>query len=257
MQPRSEFSPDTLANLQRLVIAPEQFGAGVVQLLAEQQHYLRRVLRLRAGECFIAMDGRGQWWLAQLGEIPDRADLLHPIALSNELPFSLTLAVAIPKGSGLEEVLRQATELGVTTIVPLLTERTLVNPGSQKQERWQRIVQEAAEQSERQVVPTLLPPQPWNEFLQAGNPEAQQAYLCVTRQSVPHLLTCLEDLNPDSATSMIVATGPEGGWTEAELDWAIGAGYQPVSLGRFILRAVTAPIAALSLISAWGQAGQQ
>ena len=133
-----------MTQLQRLVITDAQIDQQQILLTIEQQHYLSRVLRLRSGDQFIAMNGQGQGWLASL--VSDRAHILESIHAQSELPISVTLVLALPKGNGLDEVVRQTTELGVTCIAPVISERTLLNPSANKLERWRRIAQEAAEQ---------------------------------------------------------------------------------------------------------------
>jgi 16S rRNA (uracil1498-N3)-methyltransferase len=232
-----------MAQLQRLAIAPSQLQAGKIILTIQQQHYLGRVLRLRQGDRFIVMDGLGQWWLAVLAEA--KAEILEPISVQTELPVAITLLVALPKGNGFDEIVRASTELGVSCIAPVISDRTLLHPSSQKLERWRRIATEAAEQSERQIVPMVLDPVPLSASL--SSVISQQKYICVARGDSPHLKDCL--YNKEQQT-IVIAIGPEGGWTGTEIDQAIAAGFQPVSLGRRILRAVTAPIVALSLAAA-------
>lgn len=238
-----------MTQLQRLLIGSEQFSAGRVSLSSAQQHYLVRVLRLQVGDRFIVMNGQGQWWLAVLTELP-YAKLLEPIAAQTELPVPVTLLIAMPK-TGLDDVVRQATELGAARIVPVISERTILKPSPQKVDRWQRIAQEAAEQSERQIVPELSPPQRWDEVLQNWNSTDFTCYLCEARGSYPHLLKCLEAQRAKSndRSPIVLAIGPEGGWTDLEITRAIAVGYQPVSLGFRILRAVTAPVMALSIVA--------
>lgn len=234
-----------MAQLQRLVIGASQIDRQQILLTAEQQHYLSRVLRLRSGDRFIAMNGQGQGWLASLES--DRAQILEPIHAHSELPISVTLVLALPKGNGFDEVVRQATELGVTCIVPVISDRTLLNPSANKLERWRRIAQEAAEQCERQIVPEILDPVSWNDRLQSetSNPDVCRL-ICRARGNSRHLL---DYLNQSVCPAITLAIGPEGGWTDAEVAGAIAAGYQPISLGRRVLRAVTAPIVALSLVA--------
>jgi 16S rRNA (uracil1498-N3)-methyltransferase len=221
-------------------------------------HYLLRVLRLQSGDRFIAMDGQGHSWVAEL-EKPEssqlQAKILETVAVKTELPVVITLALALPKGNGFDEVVRQATELGVASIAPVMSDRTLLKPSPQKLERWRRIAQEAAEQSERQIVPTILEPVPFAHYLQVED-KLSIKYLCVTRRFCPHILTC-QLPTPDSRLPLTIAIGPEGGWTKPEVEQAIAAGFQPVSLGSRILRAVTAPIVALSLIAAFYESEQQ
>lgn len=233
-----------MTQLQRLVISAVQRQGEQISLTPEQQHYLGRVLRLGQGDRFVAMDGAGRSWLAELVQ-SDLAQLVEAITIQTELPIAVTLMAALPKGNGFDEVVRQATELGVVCIAPVISDRTLLHPSPQKLDRWRRIAQEAAEQSERQLVPILLDPIP---FLTAVHPNsALDSYICVTRQvSSPFL----DRLLANRSSALRVAIGPEGGWTEAELEQAIESNFQPVTLGTRILRSVTAPIVALALIAA-------
>ena len=150
--------------------------------------------------------------------------------------------------------------------MPILSTRSLLKPSPQKLDRWQRIAQEAAEQSERQIVPEILAPQTWTEALQTWNASHSACFICVARGDRPPLWNelkqtfTLEETHPEReaqkepVTAIVVAIGAEGGWTETEVNEAIEMGYQPVSLGARILRAVTAPLVALSLIGTWFEA---
>lgn len=230
-----------MTQFQRLAIAPSQIQTDRITLTAEQQHYLQRVLRLRFGDRFIAIDGRGQWWLSAI-EPDQTARILEAIAVHTELPVSLTLLIAMPK-NGMDDIVRQTTELGVTTIAPMTSDRTLLQPSVQKLDRWRRIAQEAAEQSERQIIPTILEPIAFREAVQQV--DSGQRLIGVTRLNTPALR---QRLLPSE--SVAIAIGSEGGWSESEVELAVAAGFLPVSLGKRILRAVTAAIVAIGLIAA-------
>ncbi|MDF5717536.1 MAG: 16S rRNA (uracil(1498)-N(3))-methyltransferase [Rhizonema sp. NSF051] len=238
-----------MAQLQRIAIASTQFQQQQILLTQDQQHYLGRVLRLREGDRFIAMDGQGKWWLAQLeGNL---AKVVEALSVRTELPVSITLMVALPKGNGFDEVVRCITELGVATITPIISERTLLNPSPQKLERWRRIAQEAAEQSERSFIPTILEPVSFSSIVNSQASFVTNQYICDARGNYPHLQDCVYNQKQiTNDTQITIAIGPEGGWTEIEIESAIAAQFQPVSLGRRILRAVTAPIVALSIVAA-------
>ena len=235
-----------MSQLQRLVIAPTQCKNGKICLTPQQQHYLERVLRLQTGDRFVAMNGRGNSWLCTL-EDTLTATIGEPIFGQAELPVDVVLMAALPKGNGFDEIVRCCTELGVNCIVPVISDRTLLKPSSQKLARWRRIATEAAEQSEREIVPIIDEPISLSKSLQTATSACR--YLCVARSNAPHLLDCHS--NREIVDSQIaIATGPEGGWTPGEVKEAIACGFQPVSLGRRILRSVTAPIVALSLVAA-------
>ncbi len=279
--PNSQFP---MSQLQRLAVNPVQICNKSINLTPEQQHYLHRVLRLNQGDKFIAMDGRGHWWLAVLEaqETGLIASITEEIAVNRELGIEVTLMAALPKGNGFDEVIRQATELGVASIVPMTSDRTFLKPSAQKVDRWRRIAAEAAEQSERQFVPTIFEPISFD--LAVKDCTQKYRYMCCARGDNRHLWDCLIGLEPPQPPllrgeqdegqgdclpgfdppqpplirgeqepeelSIAIAIGPEGGWTEGEVKRAIEFGFEPVSLGSRILRAVTAPIVALSLIGA-------
>ncbi len=231
--------------MYRLVIQNSQHQNGQIALTSEQQHYLHRVLRLQKGDRFVVMDGQGKAWIAQL--IETYAQILEPLYESTELAINITLMVALPKGNGFDDIVRGCTELGVATFVAVISERTLLKPSPHKLERWRKIAAEAAEQSERQIVPNFLEPMNFSTALaQLGESETDH-YICVTRREANLLLT---DLQNQPTQNLVIATGPEGGWTDEEVEKAISQGFKPVSLGRRILRAVTAPIVAVSLATA-------
>lgn len=229
----------------RLAIKPEQIQQQQIQLTSSQQHYLRRVLRLKEGDLFVAMDGVGKSWWAKIETTS--ACLLEPIDLFTELPITVTLVTALPKGNAYDEVVRCCTELGVSIFQPVISDRTLLKPSPHKLERWRRIATEAAEQSERQIVPTVLEPILFSEMFAREIDAESDRYICVARGGGYHLSKCLKH---SVRNNILIATGPEGGWTKEEVEKAIAVGYQPVSLGDRILRAVTAPIVALSLVAA-------
>jgi len=241
---------------QRLVLQPqqiEQISTSKISLTSEQQHYLGKVLRLRAGAEFIAMDGRVNRWRAVLTQNVGEAEVLEQISTNFDLETEITLAIAMPKGNGMEAVIRQTTELGVNKIMPLWSDRTVIRPhtsiGSSKLERWLKIAQEISEQSHRTVVPQIHEPMTLADTMPKFNDMQIAKYICVTPKPTPHLLNSL--LNLDQVpTKIVILTGTEGGWTESETNLAIAHNFQTVSLGDRILAAVTAPVVALSIVTA-------
>ena len=273
--------------VQRITISPQQYQAAAqfIALQPDQVHYLLRVLRLKSGDRFIAQNGQGQQWLAAVSDQDSQAQVLEMIASSAASTPSIRLIAALPKGNSFDQVVRQTTELGVTHIHPVISDRTLLKPSANKLERWRRIAQEASEQSERTTVPEIYEPisfqdciehSPWKNCSTSQHKSTSRQILhCIcyarcelfqprvdTRSSTttastdsPHLLAYLlrhQAQNPASIDlpSIVLAIGPEGGWTAEEITVAISSGYKTVSLGSAILRSVTAPIAALSLITA-------
>ncbi len=187
-----------MAQLQRITVSSSQITQqseqSYIVLTSEQYHYLHRVLRLETGDQFVAMDGVGHWWLSQLAAEGQSAQILRELAdqqiINTELPIAVTLVAALPKGNGFDEVVRQVTELGVSRIVPVISDRTLLKPSDNRLKRWQRIANEAAEQSERRVIPTVSNPIPLRQFFQESNQALQ--YIAVARGNWPSLMQQLQ-----------------------------------------------------------------
>jgi len=231
--------------LYRLVIQPAQIESEQINLDNKQLHYLLRVLRLQPGDRFLALDGIGHCWLAEIAN--QTAKIIEAVEIATELPVSLSLITALPKGSGYEQILRGCTELGVSNFIPVTSDRTLVKPKANKVERWRKIIIEAAEQSERQIVPKIAEPAKFTQAIKQVVPE-QDKYICVARGDIPTMWSRLQN---QTQSEIAIATGCEGGWTENEIEQAISLGFQPVSLGKRILRAITAPIVVSSLVAAY------
>lgn len=239
-----------MVQLQRIAIASQQIQNEHLTLTAEQQHYLGRVLRLKEGDRFIIITPQGQWWITELlVTLPNdspQAKLIELVTIQTELPIEITLIVALPKGDGFEDIVRCGTELGVSQFIPVMSQRTVLKPSPQKVDRWRRIATEAAEQSERQMIPTIIDPVSFKQYLSLGNSQLiSTQYICEARGNYPHLM---KEIISVKREKIIIATGPEGGWTEEEINEAIAIGFKAVSLGKRILRAVTAPIVAVSQI---------
>ncbi len=234
-----------MRNLYRLVFAESQNANGLIALTAQQSHYLTRVIRLQKSDRFIAMNGLGKSWLAQLGET-NQAQLLETLNLQTELAVNLTLITALPKGNGYEQVLRCCTELGVSRFIPVFSDRSLLKPSPNKVARWRKIVIEAAEQSEREIVPQILDPLKFPEAISQLASTLNSNYICLARGNNPSLWKAISSELPPEIT---IAIGSEGGWSDREITVAQNQGFQAVSLGKSILRAVTAPIVASTIVN--------
>jgi 16S rRNA (uracil1498-N3)-methyltransferase len=224
--------------LQRVIVQPTQLQGSQLTLTVPQLHYLQRVLRLPIGAKFEAIDGSGNLYLVELAT-PNALVLEQSAPVGIELPVAVNLIVAVPK-IGLDDLVRACTELGVNTIYPVTSDRTIVQPSEQKQRRWLEIANEATEQSERLLVTNIQPVQSW---LTVMTQLTGQRKVCTARGDSPHLIKSI-----DTSLPISIAIGPEGGWTDRELQQSIDLGWQPVSLGQRVLRTITAPLAAMSII---------
>jgi 16S rRNA (uracil1498-N3)-methyltransferase len=240
--------------LQRIVITTDQKQENNIIFTPEQNHYIYRVLRLKKGDKIIVMDGKEKAWLVNLEQ--ELNPIIEPFNQQTELPINVTLICALPKGNNFDEIVRYCTELGVNTIIPVISERTLLKPSENKIQRWRKIALEATEQSERQLVPHISNPLPFLNVLPQITLSKEKntlGYICVARGENPSLLSCLQK---QDTSNIIIMTGTEGGWSDREIKTAIELKFQPVSLGKRILRAVTAPIMALSIIACYSETAQ-
>lgn len=221
-------------------------------------HHLRIVMRAKPGERVILVDAVRE--LAYEGVL--QAIDKHHISMTLECLLStnasklppVTLAVALIKEQRWDWLLQKATELGVRSFQPLLSERTVIRLSDsdilKKQERWQAVVRSAAEQSEGLFIPKMQTPLGLAQFLKALPPTALRVLLAERGEERQSLKTVLAGSSSElqSGQPLIIAIGPEGGWTEREVEAFLQAGFIAASLGERILRSETAAIAAMSAL---------
>jgi len=226
--------------------APLEAG-GRVALTGSAARHLTRVLRLRPGQALTLFNGGGGEYAATIeamhGEKVEVA-VGEAQAIERESPLILTLAQGVSRGERMDLVVQKATELGASSIVPLLTERSVVRlsapQAARKLEHWRAIAVSACEQSGRNRLPKVLSLLPLADFLgQAGS--GSRLLLSPTGS------TRLQDV-PAPISSVTVLIGPEGGLAGAEQSAALAAGFTAVRLGPRILRTETAAIAALTVL---------
>lgn len=235
--------------MYRLVIpdlSSTQYDSNLVELSPEQCHYLKRVVRLKDHvDRFVILNGKGQSYIATLQD--HYAKIIEKLPETpNNYTLDLTLLIALPKGDHFETILKCCTELGVNTIIPLISDRTLLKPSDNKLKRWRTIIQESTEQCERSLMPILTDCFTFKEGLNWVKNTVETLYLCEPRLPAENLFYHLQN-NP--CHHLAVLTGPEGGWTDQEILIAQEKGAKIVSLGDKILRAVTAPIVVTSWVS--------
>jgi 16S rRNA (uracil1498-N3)-methyltransferase len=212
-------------------------------------NHIARVLRLEPGDPLTVFDGRGDEYAARIEAIRKGAvivEVQERSASERESPLSLTLAQGVSRGERMDWVVQKATELGVTRIIPVLTERTVVNLDARQAERrlqhWQGIAVAACEQCGRARIPDIAPPVALQAFLGRSTCERAARLLLSPAGTLR-----VDDLSPPEH-GLLVLIGPEGGLAEAEQRAALAAGFQAVRLGPRVLRTETAAVAALTLL---------
>lgn len=238
--------------MHRVRIPPGMQNGDTVTLPATEAHYVAHVLRLRVGDTITAFDGAGQEWQLQLIEVSTttvQGQVRTTQAPATACLKPVVLGQALPKSAKMDLIVEKCSELGLTTLVPLHTERTVVRevPGRMqtKLARWRRVAAAAARQSGRRTLLDLQPPRSLPDF-------------CAHYRSAPVKIVCWEgeqhrslrqalDTGVDPSP-LVVLIGPEGGLTTDEIAIAQTHGFLPASLGPHILRTETAAIAMISII---------
>ncbi len=230
--------------MQRFFLKPEDFKNGCVEIHNPQiVHQMMRVLRMRPGEQFVTLDNHGGDFLCELDEINDslaRGKILEQRKNMAEPEIFMTLYQSLPKKMELFEwILQKGTEVGVSRFVPIVSERT-ERVSLNKFDRLEKILREAAEQSERGKIPELKGIVKFHEAL--INADGKQKILLHGRGNHPLLSKIITKETP-----VDIFIGPEGGFSESEIEQAEKYGVTPASLGMRILRTETAAIVAAGI----------
>lgn len=171
-----------------------------------------------------------------------------------ESPLSITLVQAIPKKERMAFIVEKATELGVQRIVPCLSTRSAragKGGGQDKSHRWPDIARRAVGQCRRRLVPVVSPPADFRETIGSFSGVAARKLILYEREKLGRLKDTVDAEKPPG--SVILVCGPEGGFTDDEVAFAVMTGFVPVSLGGRVLRSETAVLAALSIVQyVWG-----
>jgi 16S rRNA (uracil1498-N3)-methyltransferase len=226
----------------------DAFAAGRAMLAGDAAHHLGRVLRAESGQLYELSDGTSVW----LAKIEFVGEDEIQFALVEALPvrtssLDKTLLLAVVKFDAFEWALEKATELGVNRIVPLAaarSEKGLLTAAGKRVERWKKILFESAQQSRRVRLPVIEPVATPREAFAASVSDLK--ILLSERVGARSLR---ELLAGQSAESVTLAIGPEGGWTDEELAAARKKGLQAASLGNLILRTETAVVACLASVN--------
>lgn len=229
-------------------------GDGVVSITDPLLGHISKSLRTKPGDRLLFNDNNGHRYHTTVIQITKQT-LQATVQQVEEPPLSprppLILAQALLKGEKMGWVIQKATELGVSAIVPFITDRVILklsgNQGETHHARWKRIALEAAQQSERWTLPTIFPIQTFQQFLES--PQQNQAIFMAEREEGAPLLT-IPYSTEKAGGGVTVIIGPEGGWSAGELDAAQSHNWAFASFGKEILRAETASLAALAILQA-------
>lgn len=227
-------------------------------LLGDHAVHLARVLRARVGEQFdiaLNVDGHSRVRRGTVTSISDdRVDfaLGHVLDASSKAAPKIILALAIFKFDRMEWALEKCAEIGVTSIIPVISRRTdphLAAASMKRHERWIRLVRQASEQSRRSAPPEIALPIKLKNLDGAlsSDPSLRMTRVVLSEYANESAAFRLADILQSEPSEVALAVGPEGGWSDEELSWFRQAGWLAASLGNTILRAETAAIVATAL----------
>jgi 16S rRNA (uracil1498-N3)-methyltransferase len=243
--------------MHRFHLSPEQCRDKTLTLTGPEAHHALHVLRVRAGERVVVLDGAGRELLCETGT-PGRDELpltVAQVTVVPPLPYQITLLQAVPKGKIIESIIQKAVELGVHRIVPLLSDHVVTqldaDGAAHRAEDWRGVAVEAIKQCGSAWLPAIEVPVKPKAYLDRG--EKFELPLIASLQSDRrHPRDCFGTFRKEHGRmpkTLCVWIGPEGDFTPAEMSAIKSAGALPITLGRLILRSETAAIYSLSVLN--------
>jgi len=241
----------------RVFCSPPSTEPVEITLTPEESHHLVAVNRAHLGDTVVAFDGRGHEWICELTADRKQGAILKVRfgQTMKPLPFEITLGQALPKGQFMDAIVRKATEIGATRIVPLQSERTQIHLDGDRQEKkiekWQTAALEAAKQCGNPFVPEVTPVQVATAFLESAH-DYDLKLIASLQPGARSLKAVLKDFSASHdrpPRKVLWLVGPEGDFTPAEMSISRSRGFEPVTLGPLVLRCETAAIYALSILS--------
>lgn len=233
--------------MARFFLSPDAWGEHAA-LTGDEAKHAAQVMRVRRGERITVFDGAGRSAPAEVTDVSKSEVrlMLGEIVAKPPLVPAIHLVQAVPKGKTMDLIVQKAVELGVSSIQPVISRRTVVQvddeDAGRKAGKWQRVALEACKQCGQDLMPMVHPPLSFDEWLRQGG-EGLKVVASLYPGARP-----LKELLRDAGTpeDIVLLVGPEGDFTAEELKSATMSGFHPASLGNIILRAETAAFFAIS-----------
>ena len=238
------------------VYSPQTMAIGdCIELEAGAARHLTSALRMSPGQVITLFNGQGGEYTAELIEAKKgkaKVSITNFDQVSRESSLSIHLAIGISRGERMDWIMQKATELGVSEITPLFTERCEVKLSGDRLEKkvghWQQVAISACEQSQRNTVPLVNKPKKLEQWQASCDASLKLVLHHRTKSSL------IDTPRPSAEVALLI--GPEGGLSEREIEQAIALNFQPLALGPRVLRTETAPLAAIAILqSLWGDMG--
>lgn len=237
--------------IPRIYTSQKLIANELIELAEAPSHHLSKVLRMQVGRELVLFNGEGGEYTADIADINKKhvsVNIKEFSADNNQSPLQLELAIGVSRGERMDWVLQKATELGVTKITPLITERTEVKLGGERADKkinhWQQTIISACEQCQRNLLPELCEPVLLQNWLSNCNANMKFVLHHRDNKGLP---------KREGTSSIALLIGPEGGLSDDEITQAIASNFSPLTLGPRVLRTETAPVAAISIVQhLWG-----
>lgn len=240
--------------MYQFFVESEQIGPEQATITGPDVNHIRNVLRMKPGEPVRISDGRGSCYDGVIDtllgdEIVVR--LSGEKIESTELPVETVLFQGLPKSDKMELIIQKNTELGISAIVPVSTSRAVVKLDEKKADskvkRWNGIAEAAAKQSKRTLIPEIRPVVSFKQALLEASAFDIKLMPYENAEGMAFTRKCISEINPGARVAIFI--GPEGGFSEEEVEAAREVGFVPITLGRRILRTETAGMSVLSMLS--------
>ncbi len=238
--------------MHRFFVPKDAIKQNKATLSGSDVHQIRDVLRLSEGSDIELLDGTGNIYAAKIKKLKkDEAscDIISYRESKSEPNIQITVIQSLPKGPKMDMIVQKMTEIGAHKIIPVISERTIVKLSEEKEEkkvlRWQKIAKEASEQSARGIIPHVEEIKTFEKAIE----DAKNYDLALIPWEMEDKATLKNTLNKNKkAGNIVIAIGPEGGFSKDEIEKAKKAGFISISLGKRILRTETAGIVVLAEI---------
>lgn len=233
-------------------VEPGQITAQEAEITGGDVNHIRNVLRMKAGEQVRISDQQGQDFLCRIEKLEESRILLRiqEKCQGTEPPIKITLFQGLPKGDKMELIIQKAVELGVYEIIPVACKRAVVKldgkKAAAKTARWQGIAEAAAKQSRRGIIPRVKEVMSFQEAVAYSGCASVRMIPYELAQGMDRTKELINSLRPGEDIAVFI--GPEGGFSGEEIQQAVCAGINPVTLGKRILRTETAGMTVLSII---------
>ncbi|RKD23990.1 hypothetical protein BEP19_06105 [Ammoniphilus oxalaticus] len=228
-------------------------GQSEVRITGDDVSHISKVMRSSAGDHLICCNSQGACFLVEVKQIEKEqvvCEIVEELAEERELPISVWIAQSLPKGDKMEWVIQKGTELGAVQFIPFSSSRTIVQWDQKKEQRrigrWMKIAKEAAEQSHRKRLPKVEAAHSWKQALGLAK-QVDLALLAYENEQTTSLYEKI--LTLPAGKTVLLMIGPEGGFSDQEVEEAIANGFQTISLGKRILRTETAALVGLAYLS--------